>query len=208
MLEGILYVVLVVDSLFLMLLVLIQSGTGGGLASTFGGGSEESLLGSRGSQTLSRWTSITACTFFVLCCVLAYLSGRREESVTSELPGRPKAGEVGVNATSGEQPLTPAAPESEKGPQTSPAPKDDAPKTEKPEAGTGGEETGERAGEGEVTDDTAKPTTKTGEPPGTAAEPPAEKTDTKKPEPEDEKALEPGKDEATTKPEGDLKSNE
>lgn len=103
MLYGFLMTLLVIDCIFLILFVLIQSGTGSGLASAFGGGSEDSLLGSKGNVTLNRWTSGLAAGFFILCCLLAWFSGRTERSVTadmSETENR-KAGSLGEKDTPG-----------------------------------------------------------------------------------------------------------
>ena len=90
LLIGFLYFLLVVDCLMLCLLVLIQSGSGGGLASAFGGaGGEDTLLGSRGNQTLNKLTSWFAAGFMVLCCILAFISGRHQGSVTEGVPSAP-----------------------------------------------------------------------------------------------------------------------
>ncbi|MBI2194455.1 MAG: preprotein translocase subunit SecG [Planctomycetes bacterium] len=85
MLYGFLIFLLVMDCLLLILLVLVQSGSGSGLASAFGGGVEDSLLGSKGNVTLNRWTSGLAAGFFILCCLLAWVSPGTTRSVTSDM---------------------------------------------------------------------------------------------------------------------------
>ena len=106
----------------LCLLVLIQSGSGGGLASAFGGaGGEDTLLGSRGNQTLNKLTSWFAAGFMVLCCILAFISGRHQGSVTEGVPSAPT--EEGTSSTEADDKEwdntdsaaeTPVAPDSEK----------------------------------------------------------------------------------------------
>jgi preprotein translocase subunit SecG len=58
-------VVLIVSSLFLILLVLIQRGKGGGLSGAFGGAGGSSAFGSRAGDTFTRIT-IYAASFWVL----------------------------------------------------------------------------------------------------------------------------------------------
>lgn len=207
MLEGFLYFVLVVDSLLLILLVLIQSGTGGGLASTFGGGGEESLLGSRGSETLSRWTSITASTFFILCCVLAYLSGQKEESITATLPGKDKPGAMGTNTTGGGEDAAPEAPEDRGVPGTLDTSGDDTTKDGATAPGTGKDDAaaGEGAGDEKAGGNGEEPDGEAKEPGG---EPEAPATDGKEaPGPTDDpgKLGPDGEEETDPKPETDLK---
>src|SRR5580692_3151159 len=58
-------VVLILSSLFLILLVLIQRGKGGGLSGAFGGAGGSSAFGSRAGDTFTRIT-IYAAAFWVL----------------------------------------------------------------------------------------------------------------------------------------------
>jgi preprotein translocase subunit SecG len=62
-------------------LVLIQQGKGADAGASFGGGSSQSVFGSRGSASfLSRTTAIIATLFFVTSLTLAYLSTKQSES--------------------------------------------------------------------------------------------------------------------------------
>jgi preprotein translocase subunit SecG len=62
-------------------LVLIQQGKGADAGASFGGGSSQSVFGSRGSASfLSRTTAIIATFFFVTSLTLAYLSTKQSES--------------------------------------------------------------------------------------------------------------------------------
>ncbi len=64
--------------LFLILVILMQSGKGGGLSGMLGGGNPlTDALGSSGAEkTLSKWTTICAVCFFVLSLLLTVLAGK------------------------------------------------------------------------------------------------------------------------------------
>ena len=80
-----LVVLYVVTCAFLILVVLLQSGKAGDLASTFGATSSQTAFGSRGTATfLSRLTTVLAVLFMLLSLSLSILQVRREGSV---LPG-------------------------------------------------------------------------------------------------------------------------
>lgn len=77
---GFLLTVLVLDGLFLSVVILLQSGKGGGLAAMGGGSSAaEGVLGGRQATTvLTRATWISGTAFMVLALVLAILSSRSQ----------------------------------------------------------------------------------------------------------------------------------
>jgi preprotein translocase subunit SecG len=65
----------VILSLMMIGLVLIQHGKGADAGASFGGGSSQSVFGSRGSASfLSRFTAIIATLFFATSLTLAYMS--------------------------------------------------------------------------------------------------------------------------------------
>jgi protein translocase SecG subunit len=66
----ILTVVLFLVSLFLILLVLIQRGKGGGLAGAFGGAGGQSAFGSRAGDAFTRVTIYTALIWILLVMFL------------------------------------------------------------------------------------------------------------------------------------------
>ena len=70
---GFLTVVLVLDCLFLILLILIQKGRGGGLASAFGGGGGNTAFGSKTGDVLTWATSIVFGVFLLLSVALSML---------------------------------------------------------------------------------------------------------------------------------------
>jgi len=68
----------VLVSLVLVVIVLLQSGTGGGLASAFGGsGGTDAVFGGRGAATfLSKMTTVLGIVFFVTSLTLAVSSSK------------------------------------------------------------------------------------------------------------------------------------
>lgn len=78
---GFLLALLVLDGVFLITVVLLQSGKGGGLAAMGGGAAAtEGILGGRQATTvLTRATWITGSTFMVLAVVLSILSSRNAQ---------------------------------------------------------------------------------------------------------------------------------
>lgn len=98
MLQGLLIAILVLDAVFLMVAVLLQAGTGGGLAAMGGGTSSESFLGGRQATTLlTKATWWLGGIFLGLSLVLAGLSSRtaaprsvlEQEPVTAPAPVAP-----------------------------------------------------------------------------------------------------------------------
>jgi preprotein translocase subunit SecG len=91
MLEILLTIIYVVVCLFLILVVLLQSGKAGDLASAFGGQSSQTAFGSRGTaDLLSKATTISAVGFLVLALALAVLSARKSTSVLERVtPAQP-----------------------------------------------------------------------------------------------------------------------
>lgn len=86
---GLLLALLVLDGIFLGVVILLQSGKGGGLAAMGGGASSmtEGILGGRQATTmLTRATWIAGSVFMVLALVLSIMSSRsaQPESVIRE----------------------------------------------------------------------------------------------------------------------------
>src|SRR5690349_23631945 len=67
---AVLNLVLLLSSLFLILLVLIQRGKGGGLAGAFGGSGGSSAFGSRAGDTFTRITIYVAAVWILLIMIL------------------------------------------------------------------------------------------------------------------------------------------
>jgi len=78
---GFLLALLVLDGVFLAIVILLQSGKGGGLAAVGGGAAmTEGLLGGRQATTvLTRATWTAGTVFMVLALVLSILSSRAQQ---------------------------------------------------------------------------------------------------------------------------------
>jgi|GEM_PF-1019525 len=86
---GILTFILVVDSLFLILLVLIQlpkKDAGAGMA--FGAGATEALFGAGSGNALTKITKYVATAFFILALTLSVLHTRRANMTGGTLAER------------------------------------------------------------------------------------------------------------------------
>ncbi len=78
-LVGVLNVLWVVSSLFMICLVLIQRGKGGGLAGAFGGAGGSSAFGTKAGDVFTRVTILAACVWILLAMILVILSSRGHE---------------------------------------------------------------------------------------------------------------------------------
>lgn len=99
-LTGILNSLLILTSLFLICLVLIQRGKGGGLAGAFGGMGGSSAFGTKAGDVFTKVTMCVAGFWIVLSMLLVIISNRGGESawgndtgtgtrVTREAPAAP-----------------------------------------------------------------------------------------------------------------------
>ncbi len=80
---------------FLILVILLQAGKGGGMGSAFGGAGSQTVFGGRGAQTfLGKVTSISAAIFMLTSLTLAYHSSRSQSVVerAASVPRQPAPG--------------------------------------------------------------------------------------------------------------------
>ena len=77
---GLANVLMVLTSLFLICLVLIQRGKGGGLAGAFGGVGGSSAFGTKAGDVFTRVTIYVAIVWFILAMVLVYTSNANPTS--------------------------------------------------------------------------------------------------------------------------------
>ena len=84
-----LYVLLSITSLFLICLVLIQRGKGGGLAGAFGGAGGSSAFGTKAGDVFTRVTMITAAIWIAQAMLLVVISNNRTSAYSK--PDRPGA---------------------------------------------------------------------------------------------------------------------
>jgi preprotein translocase subunit SecG len=106
---------LILSSLFLILLVLIQRGRGGGLAGAFGGAGGQSAFGTKAGDVFTKIT-IGVAAFWILLCILALnVLGRQESKFSASTLGT--SAPIGTDATGGALPAatTPAATEAKEG---------------------------------------------------------------------------------------------
>jgi preprotein translocase subunit SecG len=102
---------LVLTSLFLILLVLVQRGRGGGLAGALGGMGGQSAFGTKAGDLFTRITVGVAAFWIILCLLATNLLGRQQSLLSSELGGAAPQATAPMTPT---QPMTspqsPAAP--------------------------------------------------------------------------------------------------
>lgn len=67
----------VVVSVFLILVVLLQTGKGADMGAAFGGGASQTLFGSRRGDVMTKVTTIAAVTFMVTTVLLTYFATTR-----------------------------------------------------------------------------------------------------------------------------------
>ena len=66
---------------FLILVILLQAGKGGGMAETLGGNLTQSILGTRSTAFMTKLTAVCASLFLITCLSLTYLSTQKRASV-------------------------------------------------------------------------------------------------------------------------------
>ena len=82
---AVLLVIHIIVSLFLIFIILIQSGKGEGLSDVFGGGSSQTtIFGSRTGNFLTKATTASAIIFMITCLSLALISKKSGGSVVQQ----------------------------------------------------------------------------------------------------------------------------
>jgi len=116
----------IVVSVFLVLVVLLQTGKRADLAGAFGGGGSQTAFGARGAASfLSKMTTVAAVIFMVTSLALSILSSTPGGSAGSVLEDVEEPAPAESSAPAPEQPATPAPAE-----PSAPAPSDEAPAQE------------------------------------------------------------------------------
>ena len=124
----------VVNCLFLIVVVLLQSGKAADIAGAFGGAGSQTAFGPRGAATvLSRATTWCAVMFMVCALALVLHVDKGVEESGSILQKFSKPAEKTAPAPAPASPLMPAPQSSTPAPQSSgPAPQSSAPQTQPP----------------------------------------------------------------------------
>ena len=78
---------LVFSALFLIALVLIQRGRGGGLAGAFGGAGGQSAFGTKAGDVFTKITVVVAACWILLCILAINMLGRSESLFSPTLGG-------------------------------------------------------------------------------------------------------------------------
>ena len=85
---------------FLMLVVLLQQGKGGGMGAAFGAGAAQQVFGGRGAgNLLTRATAICAGIFMLTSVSLAYLSSSGDRALKDRMQQEVKKGGKGQEGT-------------------------------------------------------------------------------------------------------------
>lgn len=100
-----LIVVHVIISLFLIAVILLQAGKGGGVADTFGGSQMQNMFGTKSTTVLTKLTAVCAIGFIITCISLAVLSSKKTRSIVDNMnvpqattvPAEPAAPQGGAN---------------------------------------------------------------------------------------------------------------
>jgi preprotein translocase subunit SecG len=98
---GILNSLVILSSIFMICLILIQRGKGGGLAGAFGGMGGSSAFGTKAGDVFTRVTMVTAVIWMLMLMILVVLYNRGGDSawgdsapvhVSKEVPPTPSGG--------------------------------------------------------------------------------------------------------------------
>jgi preprotein translocase subunit SecG len=109
-------IVYVFVCLFLILVVLLQSGKGGGMGAAFGGGASREVFGGAGAgNILTRLTAVGAALFMVLSATLAYMSSSNPKAdaldeASREIQAKEEARSGGSGSTEDPEPAGMSAP--------------------------------------------------------------------------------------------------
>ncbi len=88
-----------VTSLFLICLVLLQRGRGGGLSGAFGGAGGQSAFGTKAADVFTKFTIGTAAVWIALCIGLIFVSSSSSSSSFSNFDAEPDTTAVGTSET-------------------------------------------------------------------------------------------------------------
>jgi preprotein translocase subunit SecG len=99
----------IVVSVFLILVILLQAGKGGGMGAAFGGAGSQTLFGGRGAQPfLGKVTSVAAAVFMLTSLALSYQSSKNRSVVARDAAPAAPAPQQGAPAPAQGAPAAPA----------------------------------------------------------------------------------------------------
>lgn len=115
---------------FLILVILLQAGKGGGMAETLGGNLTQSILGTRSTAFMTKLTAVCASLFLITCLSLTYLSTQKRSSIFHGYKGRKAAPAPATSAAA--LPSTQETPPPQNPESTPSAPQPEAPAEKTP----------------------------------------------------------------------------
>jgi preprotein translocase subunit SecG len=111
--QTFLLVLYILVCFFLILVVLLQSGRGGGMGSAFGGTSQAVFGGAGAGNILTKFTAVGAALFMLLSATMAYVSSSSEsalERARRDIEAREEARSGAAFGGAGDSPVDEAAP--------------------------------------------------------------------------------------------------
>lgn len=88
---------------FLIFLVMVQTGKGGSVGGMLSGGSSGSVFGASTADVMTRVTRWTGVTFIVLALLLSFLYSKKEDALVPETPVKASFDQAPDNETSNEK---------------------------------------------------------------------------------------------------------
>ena len=83
-----LVVIHVLASLFLIIVILLQAGRGGGLSESLGASQMQNTFGTKSANVLARVTAVCAAIFIIASLSLAIISSHRSRSIVDKISSR------------------------------------------------------------------------------------------------------------------------
>ncbi|MBR0224704.1 MAG: preprotein translocase subunit SecG [Thermoguttaceae bacterium] len=112
-LQTLLFIFMVLLSLFLIVIILLQRGKGGGLVGAFGGMGGSSMFGTKTTDVFLKITIWTAVIWFVCCFGGRYILGMKSGNSLVERATVNSVEAVPADAPAADAATTPAAPQSD-----------------------------------------------------------------------------------------------
>ena len=102
--ETLTTIVHIVASIFLIFMVLLQSGKGGGMGAAFGGGASSQIFGGRGAgDFLAKLTTACAVIFMLTSLTLSVFSSQHTSVIKTELQNEKKAASAAAETDAKEE---------------------------------------------------------------------------------------------------------
>ena len=119
--NNLLMIVLLFTALFLIVLILIQRGKGGGLAGAFGGMGGQSAFGTKAGDMFTKITIGVATFWIVLCIIMVKLSGVGGGPLSQDMGGAESTPGVNAAAPADKKPAGEKAGDKTEAPAETPA---------------------------------------------------------------------------------------